>query len=237
MFEFKQGAGLLEKYLDILKTCHLFDGLSEAEIQDSLSCIESRRFHAAKNSYILRAGENTEAIGLILSGSALITQEDLWGNRNIMTLLSPGDFFAEAFALLPDEVLSINVVVAEDCEILNLSVSRLLTTCSPACAHHSRLIQNLITALAKKTLLFNDKITHMSKRKTRDKLLSYLSAEALRQGSLSFDIPYNRQQLADFLCVERAAMSVELSRLQKEGLIRTERSHFDLQPGFPAAAQ
>ena len=100
--------------------------------------------------------------------------------------------------------------------------------CSSACDHHNRLIKNLITAFAKKTLLFNDKITHMSKRKTRDKLLSYLSSEAVKHGTLSFDIQFDRQQLADFLCVERSAMSAELSKLQKEGIIKTINSHFEL---------
>ena len=116
----------------------------------------------------------------------------------------------------------------EDCEILLLNVKRLLTACPTACDHHQKLIRNLVSVLANKILLFNDKITHVSKRTTREKLLSYLSAESIRQSSLSFDIPFDRQQLADFLCVERAAMSVELSKLQKEGLLVTKRNHFEL---------
>lgn len=109
-----------------------------------------------------------------------------------------------------------------------LNITRVLTVCPTVCEHHNRLIRNLISVLAKKVLLFNDKITHMSKRTTREKLLSYLSSESVRQGKLSFSIPYDRQQLADFLCVERAAMSVELSKLQKEGLLKTSRNHFEL---------
>ena len=113
-------------------------------------------------------------------------------------------------------------------EILLLNDKRLLTSCPTACDHHQKLIRNLVSVLANKILLFNDKITHVSKRTTREKLLSYLSAESIRQSSLSFDIPFDRQQLADFLCVERAAMSVELSKLQKEGLLVTKRNHFEL---------
>lgn len=109
-----------------------------------------------------------------------------------------------------------------------LNIKRLLIACPTACDHHQKLIRNLVSVLANKILLFNDKVTHISKRTTREKLLSYLSAESLRQGSLSFDIPFDRQQLADFLCVERAAMSVELSKLQKEGLLITKRNHFEL---------
>ena len=121
-----------------------------------------------------------------------------------------------------------SVLAEEDCEILLLNVKRLLTSCPTACDHHQKLIRNLVSVLANKILLFNDKITHVSKRTTREKLLSYLSAESIRQASLSFDIPFDRQQLADFLCVERAAMSVELSKLQKEGLLVTKRNHFEL---------
>ena len=128
----------------------------------------------------------------------------------------------------PSAILNISVVAEEDCEILLLNVKRLLTSCTTACDHHQKLIRNLVSVLANKILLFNDKITHVSKRTTREKLLSYLSAESIRQSSLSFDIPFDRQQLADFLCVERAAMSVELSKLQKEGLLVTKRNHFEL---------
>ena len=131
-------------------------------------------------------------------------------------------------AATPGAILNISVVAEEDCEILLLNVKRLLTACPTVCDHHQKLIRNLVSVLANKILLFNDKITHVSKRTTREKLLSYLSAESIRQSSLSFDIPFDRQQLADFLCVERAAMSVELSKLQREGLLVTKRNHFEL---------
>ena len=115
------------------------------------------------------------------------------------------------------------------------SIQRILTVCSETCPQHALLIRNLVSVLARKNLQLNDKITHMSKRRTREKLLSYLSSESLRQGSLEFDIPFDRQQLADYLCIERSAMSAELSRLQKEGLLQTERCHFRLIAPLPGA--
>ena len=120
-------------------------------------------------------------------------------------------------------------MAAEDCELLFLNVSRLLTSCQAACAFHNRLIQNLVAILGRKTMVFNEKLTHLSKRTTREKLLSYLSSQALQKGSLSFAIPYDRQQLADYLCVERAAMSTELSKLQKEGILQYHKNHFVLK--------
>ena len=218
----------MEKYLTVLKNSTLFNGLSDNEVLSSLHCTDARVRTAEKGQYILQAGDTTDAVRLLLTGAAFVVQEDLWGNRNIMTRLFPGDFFAEPFAVIPNAVLNVSVIATENCEIMALNAKRLLTMCSSACGHHNRLIQNLVDSFAKKTLQFNDKITHISKRKTRDKLLSYLSSEALRQNSLSFDIPFDRQQLADYLCVERAAMSVELSKLQKEGYLKTSHSHFEL---------
>lgn len=212
----------------ILQECSLFQDLTENQISSVLKCVKVKTTSFAKDEYILHAGETTDFIGLILSGSAFMIQEDLWGNRNIIAPLHPGDFFAEIFAAKPGAVLNSSVVAAEDCEVYSLNIDRLLRVCPNSCDHHHHIVRNLVTVLANKTLLLNDKITHVSKRKTRDKLMSYLSSEAIRQGSLSFTIPYNRQQLADYLCVERAAMCTELSRLQEEGILKTNHSHFQL---------
>lgn len=165
---------------------------------------------------------------MALTGSALIVQEDLWGHRNIMSRCNVGDFFAEPFAATPGSVMNIGIQAEQDCTVLMLNIRRILTTCPTVCSHHQLLIQNLVRVYANKIFIFNEKITHVSKRTTRDKMLSFLSSESVRKGSLSFDIDYDRQQLADFLCVERAAMSAELSRLQKEGYLRTRKNHFEL---------
>ena len=146
----------------------------------------------------------------------------------ILSKCHTGDFFGEPYAACSGAVLNISVVADEDCEIIFLNVQRLLVTCQTACEHHQKLIRNLVSVLANKILILNDKITHVGKRTTRDKLLSYLSAESIRHSSLSFDIPFDRQQLADYLCIDRAAMSTEISKLQKEGFIKTNRNHFEL---------
>lgn len=218
----------MNKYLPILRLSPLFHGLSDNEILTSLSCINARVIAKPSGSYIFSAGDYTDSMGLILTGSVLITQMDIWAHRNIMSKCYPGDFFCEPFSAKPGTMLNINVEVETDCEVLLINTARLLQVCPSACEHHQKLVRNLVSVLANKILIFNDKITHISKRTTREKLLSYLSAESIRNSSLSFDIPYDRQQLADFLCVERAAMSVELSKLQKEGLIKTSKKHFEL---------
>ena len=228
MFEFQQGGLLCKNICLFCGTAPFLPGLPTMRSCPSCTVSVQSKITRPRGSYIFRAGDSTEVMGLVLSGSTLVIQEDLWGHRNILSKCNTGDFFGEPYAATPGAILNISVVAEEDCEILLLNVKRLLTSCPTACDHHQKLIRNLVSVLANKILLFNDKITHVSKRTTREKLLSYLSAESIRQSSLSFDIPFDRQQLADFLCVERAAMSVELSKLQREGLLVTKRNHFEL---------
>lgn len=218
----------MQNFLPLLRTSPFFSGLSDKEIISVLRCVKASSITKAEGNYIFRTGDSTDVMGLVLSGSALIIQEDLWGHRNILSRCSPGDFFGEPYASKPGSILNISVVAEKDSEILMLNIRRILVTCPTACEHHQRLILNLVSVLANKILIFNEKITHISQRSTREKLLSYLSSESRKHSSLSFDIPFDRQQLADYLCVERAAMSAELSKLQKEGLLKTNRHHFEL---------
>lgn len=218
----------MDQYMFVLRNSPFFQGISDQEIQSVLHCVSAEIVRKPKDSYIFRVGDSTQAMGLVLSGSVLSIQEDLWGHRNILDRFGVGEYFAEPFAAIPGAVLNVSIVAAEDCEIMLLNMNRLMQTCVSACAHHNKLIRNLVSVMARNVLNLNNKITHMGKRSTRDKILSYLSAESMRQGKLSFDIPYDRQQLADYLCVERAAMSVELSKLQKQGYLKTNRNHFEL---------
>ena len=218
----------MEQYLFILRNSPFFQGMTEEEILSVLHCVNASVHHKKKDEYILRVGDSTESMGLVLRGSVLVLQEDLWGHRNIIHRIGPGEYFAEPFAATAGSVLNVSVVADEDSEIMLLNMERFLRTCPHACAHHGRMVRNLVSVMAKRVLDLNEKLTHMAKRSTREKLLSYLSAESMRQGKLAFTIPYDRQQLADYLSVERAAMSVELGKLQKEGLLKTNRNYFEL---------
>lgn len=218
----------MKKYLPVLKHCPFFAGMDEGEILSILNCVDAKIRTFDHDEYIFRAGDSTASMGLILSGSVLVIQEDLWGApeyhvQNRSRRLLCGTLRRNARFRFEHQRGN-----RRPSETLMLNINRLLTVCPTACTHHNRLIRNLVSVLAEKVLQFNEKITHMSKRTTREKLLSYLSSESIRQGSLSFDIPYDRQQLADYLCVERAAMSAELSKLQKEGLLTTQKNHFEL---------
>jgi CRP-like cAMP-binding protein len=218
----------MKKYTDIIQKSKLFAGINVDDIEAMLGCLGARTADYPKNATVLREGNSVDYLGLLLDGEAHVIQEDFWGNRNIITSVIPGQLFAESFACMHGSVLNVNIVTDSPSVVLFLNVSRLTTTCSSACAFHNRVIMNLLADMADKNLRFNEKLTHMAQRTTREKLLSYLSAESIRHSSQMFDIPYNRQQLADYLSVDRSAMSNELSKLRDEGVILFERNHFEL---------
>lgn len=152
--------------------------------------------------------------------------DDIWGNKTILDKISVGNTFAENYACLPGEPLMVNIVAAEATEILFLNTEYMLRVCSRTCGFHNRLIHNMLTISAQKNLNFSRRSLHNGPKTIRGRLLSYLSHQAVHHGCREFDIPFNRQQLADYLNVDRSAMSNELSKMQKEGLIISERNHF-----------
>ena len=218
----------MKEMLSVLRTSGIFSGLSEEETEKMLHCLEVRPETFQKDEYILRAGDRVEAFGVVITGKVMIIQEDFWGNRNILAAVGAGHCFAETFACSPGAVLNVSVIAETNVQVLFLNVKRILTTCSSTCSHHSRMIRNLLSELAEKNLRLNEKITHLGQRSRRAKILSYLSAEAQRHGSAEFDIAFSRQQLADYLSVDRSGLSMELSRMQEEGLLEYRKNHFKL---------
>ena len=212
---------------NILTDCALFRGLRRAQIREMLPCLSARQARFRRGQFLLRAGDRASSAGIILSGEAEVLQEDFWGNRNLLAAVGPGELFAEAFACA-HAVSPVSVQCTTDGSVLYLNVRAVFSPCEKACAQHKTLSQNLIRVLAEKNMQLNEKAGFLSQRTTREKLLAYLSAQARRAGSASFRIPFDRQQLADYLCIDRAAMSSEISKLQKEGVIKTNRNHFEL---------
>lgn len=218
----------MEKFYQIIQSSPLFNGFSETELKSMLQCLSASTKQYAKNQTILHYGDTVNYICMVLSGSAHTLKEDFWGNQNIMDKLLPGHIFAETFACTPDSTLSVSVQALEPTTVLMLNFRCMVGTCKEACDYHNRLIRNLLTVLAKKNMLLNEKLSHMAQRTTREKLLSYLFAESRRQSSRSFFIPYNRQQLADYLSVDRSAMSNELCKMRDCGILEFDRNHFIL---------
>ena len=193
------------------------------------SCLNAKEVSYKKGEYIYREGDIMQEAGIILGGKVHLQQDDFWGNRNIMSAIGEGSSFAEAFACADEAVLNISVVAESPCTVLFLDVKRILTLCPVSCRHHSRIIRNLLSDIANKNLQFNEKITHLGQRTTRGKLLSYLSTEARKHDSFEFDIPFSRQQMADYLFVERSGLSMELCKMRNEGLLEFNKNHFLLR--------
>lgn len=219
----------MKDFLPVIRSSSLFSGISEAELTSMLSCLETREERFPKDTFLLRTGDTAESIGLVLSGSVLVVQEDIWGNRNILSKAGPGQTFAAAYACAPGSLLNVSVLAETPVTAMFLNVKRVLNVCPSACEHHSRIIRNLLGELAEKNLRFGEKLTHMGQRTTRAKLMSYFSAEAQRLGTYEFDIPFSRQQLADYLAVERSGLSLELGKMRSEGLLDFHKSHFILK--------
>ena len=219
----------MKEFFPILRSSSLFSGVSEEELAAMLSCLDTRMEAFPKEAFVLRTGDTVESIGIVLSGSVLVIQEDIWGNRNILSRAGPAQTFAAAFACAPGSILNVSVIADTPTTVLFLNVKRILHVCPSACSHHSRIIRNLLTDLAEKNLRFSEKLTHMGQRTTRAKLMSYFSAEAQRLGTYEFDIPFSRQQLADYLAVERSGLSLELGKMRDEGVLDFYKNHFVLK--------
>ena len=219
----------MQEFFPVIRSSPLFSGISEDELAAMLTCLDAKKESFPKDAFLLRAGDTAESIGLVLSGSVLVIQEDIWGNRNILSKAGPGHTFAAAYACAPGSVLNVSVVAETPVTVMLLNVGRVLNVCSSACSHHSRIIRNLLGELAEKNLRLSEKLTHMGQRSTRAKLMSYLSAEAQRLGRYEFDVPFSRQQLADYLAVERSGLSLELGKMRAEGLLDFHKNHFVLR--------
>ena len=208
--------------------CPLFYQLSAEEIPYVLSELRAQEKQYKIGSIILSAGHTTEWMGLVLSGSVTVQSNDLWGNRSILSHIGKGDFFAETFAWLRDAVMPVEVIANEDCCILFLNIG-VLRTLSPV--QHpwiATLTANLLTISAHKNLLLTGRSFHTSPKSARTRIMAYLNSVSLQKQSREFDIPFDRQQLADYLNLERSAMSKELGRMRDEGLILTRKNHFVL---------
>lgn len=217
----------MEKYLEILKKCPLFHGINNENLLRMLSCLGAKVLFFDKKYTIFREGDKIKHIGIVLSGSVQVAQIDFYGNRSILNNVEPSHVFGEAFACAEADYLPVSVTANEPSYIMLIDCSHILHTCSNNCGFHQQLIFNLMKDLAKKTILFHQKMEICSKRTTRDKLLAYLDILSKQHGN-EFTIPYDRQELADYLEVDRSGLSQEISKLRAEGILENRKNFFRL---------
>ena len=203
----------MEEYFDILSQCPLFPGISRQEMGLMLNCLGGKITGIAKGNPVFLEGNPARFVGVVLSGTIQIVRDDYYGNRSVLTVVSPGGLLGEAFACAGVETLPVSAIALQNCAVLLLDCKRVLTGCSNACPFHSRLVRNLLQGIAQKNLMLTSKIRCMSQKITQEKLMEFLLEQAKQHDSAEFVIPYDRQALADYLGVERSAMSKE--NLQK----------------------
>lgn len=218
----------MKQYIPVLQKTQLFSGIGEEETEAMLNCLQARLRSYKKGEFVLRQGERLDKIMVLAEGKLHIQRDDHWGNRSIINMISPSEMFGEAFAAPESGAILNDVLAVEDSVVLLFDVNRIITVCPSACRYHSKVVQNLFCAISEKNRKLVQKLGYMSERTTRGKLITYLSDEAKRHSSSEFSIPFNRQQLADYLSVDRSAMSAELCRMRDEGLLRFEKNRFVL---------
>jgi CRP-like cAMP-binding protein len=219
----------MKEFVPVLKRTKLFSGVGEDDIAAMLSCLGARLRTFKKGEYVLRQGEHLDDILVLAEGKLHIQRDDYWGNRSILGHIEIGEIFGEAYVAPESGTLLNDVVALEDSSVFFFDVKRVITTCSSACRFHTMVVQNLFFAISEKNRGLVRKLDYMSRRTTREKLLSYLSEEAKTQNSPYIEIPFNRQQLADYLSVDRSAMSNELCKMRDDGLLEFEKNRFKLR--------
>ena len=226
MLNFQQKEKILKKYLEILKKCPLFDRIEEENLLKMLACLGAKVIGFDKKYTVLAEGTAAKYIGIVLSGSVEIVQIDYFGNRSLLSIIGAGELFAEAFACAEVKALPVTVIANEPSQIMLIDCAHILHTCSNSCGFHQQLIFNLMKDLATQTLIFHQKIDVTSKRTTREKLMTYLLQQAKKANSNRFCIPFDRQELADYLEVDRSGLSAEISKMKKEGIIENTKNCF-----------
>ena len=219
---------IMKKYLNTLKKCALFQQIETEDLMTLMGCLKAKSAFFDKKEIILAEGSPAKQLGILLSGSAQLVQLDYLGNRSILSKVEPAQLFAESFACAEISSLPVSVIATEPCEVLLIDCHRILHSCTQVCDFHQQMLFNLMKDIATKNLLFHQKIEITSKRSTREKLLTYLGIQAKKHQSNCFEIPFDRQELADYLEVERSGLSTEIGKLQREGILKSKKHTFEL---------
>ena len=213
---------------DILLKMNLFEGILSQELSAILKCLNAQKSHYKKGEFITVCGGKISSFGVILSGSVQILKDDVTGRQTILSAFGSGETFAEVLVCSGIKKSPVTVLAATEADVLFLNYEHVVRTCTSACAFHSKLIANMLKVLAQKNLVMNSKITYLLIKGMRQKLATYLLEQYKTKGSAEFEIPFTRSELADFLNVDRSAMSRELCRMRDKELITFQKSVFRL---------
>lgn len=224
----QQKRGMMKKYLELLRNTVLFKEINDKDLESMLKCLNARKQSYPKNEVVIMADNEITAVGIVLNGTIQILKEDISGDRIIVDELNDGDLFAETFVCAGVKKSPVTVQTVTPCEIMFIDYNRIITTCSAACSFHTNLIQNMIKLIAQKNIMLNSKLDIISKKTTREKLFAYFAIQMNKSGGNKFEIPFSRDELADYLCVNRSAMSRELCKMRDENIILFNKGDFEI---------
>jgi CRP-like cAMP-binding protein len=225
---FQKKIGEIEMDMRQLQKSMLFRGMTEPEIAKALQALEAHEKRYEKGETLLIAGTITERMGLVLEGSVTIESNDAWGNRKIISHVGKGQVFAETYALMENEPMLVDVTASEDCRVLFLRSGRIQSLNSSLEPWALKYITNLLTISMHKNLILSGRSFHTAPKTIRGRVMAYLNSVSLQRHSREFDIPFDRQQLADYLNLERSALSKEIGKMRREGLIDCRKNHFSI---------
>ena len=212
----------------ILRNTGLFEGIEDGEMETMLKCLGAFTRRYAKDEFLFRRGDRTDCLGVVLSGNVRGVREDWWGNRTVLGDAGREKVICTDYACTSDP-LDVSIVATEPTEVMFLDVGRAANVCNSSCEFHNRLVKNLMRNLAGTSMVMNRRLDQLAKRSTREKICAFLSDQARAAGSSDFMIGMNRQEMADYLGVDRSAMSTELGKMQREGIIEFQKNHFVLK--------
>jgi len=216
----------LKRVFDIAERNPLWNGIGVTDFESVLNCLSAKTTEYKKDDVILLSGNSVNFVGLVLAGSVQVIKEDIDGRITILTVLGVSELFGEVLACAGVMQSPVTVLATEDTEVLLIDYKRIISSCSAVCPFHAKLIENMLKIIAHKNLMLNQKIEILSKRTTRDKLLAFFETQSGM--AKKFTIPYNREELANYLCVDRSAMSNELCKMRDEGIIKFHKSSFEI---------
>ena len=218
----------MQKYFQILRKCSLFSNIADENLIPMLSCLNARVIKYGKGEDIISEGQSAKDVGIVLSGKVQIIKIDYYGNKNIIANIEPSQLFGESFACADIKSIPVSVVASDDTEVMMIDCVRITKTCSNSCAFHNQIVLNLMRIMAMKNIFYTQRAEVISKRTTRGKLLAYLDQQAKKNSSDCFEVPFDRQELADYLEVDRSGLSAEISKLRAEGVIECRKNKFRL---------
>ncbi len=216
----------MKDYNKILQYNPLFLNIPLENISSILACLHPQNKIYHKHDTIISTGQTISSIGIVIGGNVKVVKNDGSGNEILITEVFTNEIFAEALVCAGITKSPVSVIANSDCDILFFDYKKILTTCTGTCPSHTKLIENLLSAIAKKSIVLNQKIEIISKRTLREKILCFF--EYQRKGTNQFSISMNREEMANYICADRSAMSAELSRMQQDGIIRYKKNFFEI---------